>query len=70
MVLTFLEIRKEKNPHFRPCPLEFYEAMGLPMKVSQDLMGRGTPDFVFEYPVLSCDETGRNWREIGRSTDL
>ena len=63
---TFNEIRRAKNPDFRPMSLEWYAAMNLPYQFGGSLAD-GNPDFVAEYVCLKSEDEGRTWTETGRS---
>ena len=64
--LAFGEIRRGKNPEFKPAPLEFVEAMSIPYRVMPDLLPTGNPDLVSEYVNMKSTDGGRSWLETGR----
>lgn len=66
LMLAFEEKLRRKNPHYRPCPLEFYEAMTLPIKYQVTICGGG-PDICTEHVVMRSKDEGATWSEIGRS---
>jgi len=63
---AFNEIRREKNPDFRPMSLEWYAAMNLPYQFGGSIAD-GNPDFVSEYVCMKSSDHGRAWTETGRS---
>ena len=64
--LAFLEKRRAENPAWQAVPLEFFEAMGLPINYHITFCN-GAKNIVGESVVLRSDDEGRTWREVGRS---
>jgi len=63
--LCFNEIRKRKNPDFRPYSLEFKEAMNAPYMFGCTV-GNAHPDFTNEYVYMKSVDGGRTWEQTGR----
>lgn len=68
LMLAFCEKRRLPNPSYRPIPLEFLEAMGLPLKYQVSFCN-GSPDVRTESVVMRSHDEGKSWREVGRADD-
>lgn len=66
-LLSFVEKRRLPNHDYRPIPLEFWEAMSLPIKYQTSFAG-GSPDVLSEIVVMRTADGAKTWKEIGRSS--
>ena len=65
LLLNLCERRKLPNPIYRPIPLDFWEAMMLPIKYQSQLLT--DPDILPENVILQSRDQGKSWKEVGRS---
>ena len=66
LLLSFCEKRRRKNPSYRSIPLEFMEAMSLPIKYQVSFCN-GSPDILTEGVVMRSADEGDSWTEVGRA---
>ncbi len=64
--IAFNEIRRGKNPDFKPPTLEFVEAMALPYRILLDALPAANPNLISEYVNLKSTDGGQTWQETGR----
>ena len=65
LFLSFIEKRQLPNPNHRPIPLDFWEAMGLPIKYQASFCT--DPNILTESVILQSLDQGKTWKEVGRS---
>lgn len=65
LLLNFCERRKHSNPIYRSIPLDFWEAMQVPVKYQCQLCT--CPDILPETVILRSQDHGKSWKEVGRS---
>ncbi len=64
--MAFNEIRREKNPRFKPAPLENIEAMALPYRYLPAFFASANPNLVSEYVYVKSSDAAKTWRPVGR----
>ena len=65
--LAFSEIRRGNNPDFKAPTIEFVEAMGIPYRMTPDVLPASNRDLISEHVSLKSSDGGRTWQETGRS---
>ncbi len=65
LLMNFCERRRHPNPIYHPIPLDFWEAMGLPIKYQSQLLA--DPEILPETVILQSLDQGTTWNEVGRS---
>ncbi|MFH1008265.1 MAG: sialidase family protein [Candidatus Latescibacterota bacterium] len=66
LMLAFMEQTRRRNNFYRPVSLEFFEALGLPLKYHVSVCN-GAPDVRMEQVVMRSGDEGQTWGETGRS---
>lgn len=66
LYVTYQEIRRGDNPVWEPVPLDFWEAMGLPVGYHETLCN-GSKNLITDIVVLKSTDFGLHWEEISRN---
>ncbi len=65
LFLSFIEKRRHANSLYRPIPLDFWEAMSVPIKYQASFLA--VADVLTESVVFRSQDEAKSWKEVGRS---